>query len=303
MMHPLQPTLDSQQISREHKAKISRILTFSCVDGPGNRMVLFFQGCNFNCTSCHNPHSISHCNHCGICVDVCGDNALEINSRREVVWHAERCTQCDKCIDICSYNSSPKVREYSLEQLIQLIEEHHLFLEGITVSGGEATLQLPFIIALFKAIKSHPKLNHLTCFIDSNGSLSETGWQRVSPYLDGAMIDLKAWDDFTHERLVGRGNHAVLRSIKWLNESKQLHEIRLLTIPNQTDYLHQILALSDFILSLNKEVKIRLNAFSHHGVKLDAKLWDKASQQDINRLKTALESRVTNPIVTPSVHW
>lgn len=36
-------------------ALINKIIPFSCVDGPGNRMVIFFQGCNFKCLYCHNP--------------------------------------------------------------------------------------------------------------------------------------------------------------------------------------------------------------------------------------------------------
>lgn len=39
--------------------KINKILNFSCVDGPGNRLVVFFQGCNFNCLYCHNPETIN----------------------------------------------------------------------------------------------------------------------------------------------------------------------------------------------------------------------------------------------------
>jgi pyruvate-formate lyase-activating enzyme len=49
------------------------------------------------------------------------------------------------------------------------------------VSGGEATTQLPFLV---HAIKADPALNHLTCLVDSNGLLSETGWQLL-PVLDG----------------------------------------------------------------------------------------------------------------------
>ncbi len=37
---------------------VRKILNSSAVDGPGNRMVIFLQGCNLNCTYCHNPETI-----------------------------------------------------------------------------------------------------------------------------------------------------------------------------------------------------------------------------------------------------
>lgn len=37
---------------------IRQILPFSAVDGPGNRAVVFFQGCNLRCLTCHNPETI-----------------------------------------------------------------------------------------------------------------------------------------------------------------------------------------------------------------------------------------------------
>ncbi len=39
-------------------ALVADTVTFSCVDGPGNRFVVFLQGCNFDCLACHNPHTI-----------------------------------------------------------------------------------------------------------------------------------------------------------------------------------------------------------------------------------------------------
>ena len=39
------------------KAAISKIETFSIIDGPGIRTVIFFQGCNLRCKFCHNPET------------------------------------------------------------------------------------------------------------------------------------------------------------------------------------------------------------------------------------------------------
>jgi len=292
--------INTHLTKHERTAKVSKILTFSCVDGPGNRLVIFFQGCNFNCLSCHNPHSINHCNHCGVCVTECSDNALTLSNKKEVIWHADKCTDCDKCIDICSYHSSPKIREYHLNEIIQLIENNHQFLAGITVSGGESSLQLPFIISLFNAIKTHPTLHKLSCFMDSNGSLSEQGWKKIIPYLDGAMIDLKSWSESVHEALVGRSNHAVFKSIELLADFNKLYEIRLLPIPNKTDYFDNITALIAYLKRLPTDVKIRLNAFQHHGVVGQALLWEKGSEEELIRFKQKLEAELPHQILRPS---
>ena len=44
-------------------ARLADVITFSNVDGPGNRFVVFLQGCNFDCVACHNPQTIAHSAH------------------------------------------------------------------------------------------------------------------------------------------------------------------------------------------------------------------------------------------------
>lgn len=283
------------------QARVNRILPFSCVDGPGNRLVIFLQGCNYQCLNCHNPQTINHCNHCAECVMKCPSSALSLDKNNKVVWHAEHCTHCDICVQVCQYKSDPKITLFSVQKLIDVIYKQRFFIQGITLSGGEATLQLPFILALFKQIKQHPELKSLSCFVDSNGSLSLSGWQQLLPFLDGAMIDLKSWQNDTHLWLVGRENHRVFQSIQFLAKMDKLYEIRLLHIPKISDFGSEIEKIGEFLHSLPEKVKVRLNAFAHHGVVGEALAWKKCSRQDIEELRNQLSQYTTKEIIIPSV--
>jgi len=44
-------------------ARLADVIPFSNVDGPGNRFVVFLQGCNFDCIACHNPQTIAASDH------------------------------------------------------------------------------------------------------------------------------------------------------------------------------------------------------------------------------------------------
>jgi pyruvate formate lyase activating enzyme len=46
---------------RSTPVRLADVVPFSCVDGPGNRFVVFTQGCPFDCLACHNPETIAPC--------------------------------------------------------------------------------------------------------------------------------------------------------------------------------------------------------------------------------------------------
>jgi pyruvate-formate lyase-activating enzyme len=46
---------------RSTRLRLADVVPFSCVDGPGNRFVVFAQGCPFDCLACHNPATIPPC--------------------------------------------------------------------------------------------------------------------------------------------------------------------------------------------------------------------------------------------------
>ncbi|MBW8186690.1 YjjW family glycine radical enzyme activase [Shewanella nanhaiensis] len=287
-------------------ATVNQIIPFSCVDGPGSRLVIFLQGCNFNCKNCHNPYTIDMCNSCGDCIATCPVNALSLTTSKEgkskIVWDSDLCTQCDICLSTCPKQSSPKTRQYSVPQLLTLIRAQVHFINGITMSGGEATLQLPFIIELFQAIKASQDLTHLSCMIDSNAYVSEGGWLQVMPYLDGAMIDLKSWQQETHNYITGRDNHRVFNSLKLLAKNGKLYEIRLLHIPNVSDFESEIDVVASYLTRLPANVRVKLNAFQHHGVTGESLNWPSCSEEEMLKLAARLTERGVANLVLPNVY-
>jgi YjjW family glycine radical enzyme activase len=259
------------------------------VDGPGSRLALFLQGCNLRCKTCHNPWTIGRCNDCGDCVLHCPHDALNIQAGR-VWWQESICQKCDTCLHVCPQQATPMAQRFSVEEILGQIRTVAPFIEGITVSGGEATTQLPFVVALFHAIKADASLKHLTCLVDSNGLLSETGWQKLLPFFDGAMLDLKAWNNEHHRFLTGRENPQIKDSIRWLAHHQRLTELRLLVIPDHCDYLKHLESLIAFIHALG-DVPVRINAFHAHGVYGEAASWRSATAEDVEPLARALEKQ------------
>ena len=252
------------------------------------------------CKNCHNPWTMGRCNHCGDCVPHCPHQALSVVNGH-VIWDQGTCQQCDTCLRLCPQQATPMAQRMSVAEVVAQIKKVRAFIGGITVSGGEATTQLPFLLELFTVIKADPELSALSCLVDSNGLLSDTGWQKLLPLFDGAMIDLKAWGSETHRQLTGRDNAQVKQSIRLLASRGKLSELRLLIIPGHSDYLQHIAELSDFIVSLGN-LSVRLNAFHHHGVYGEAAQWRSATPEDVEPLAAALRKRGVEKIILPALY-
>ena len=219
-------------------------------------------------------------------------------------WQAALCTDCDACLDACPRSANPKTATMTVAEVLALLRRYGPLLSGITVSGGEATTQLPFVVALFTAIKAAPDLTHLSCLLDSNGSLAETGWQRLLPVLDGAMLDLKGWRDSVHHSLTGYGRERVLASLQLLASHGKLTELRLLHVPGKSDFLDGSgelePALAAFLQRLGP-VPIRINGFRHHGVRGEAAQWPQASQTELELLASRLRAAQLGPVSLPAL--
>ena len=283
------------------RATVSKILTYSIVDGPGNRLVIFLQGCNFKCAACHNPHTIGACNHCGECIPACHVDALSMVDGR-IVYDPTACDHCDACLEVCPISANPMVRELSVAEILELARQHRPFLSGVTVSGGEPTRQLDFIVELFGAIKADEELAGLSCFIDSNGHLDAASWERLLPVTDGVMLDIKGFDSSTHTALTGMPNATSLASARLLHAAGKLHELRFLLVPGRTDSDAELDSLVEFVTELGADTRVKLNAFQHHGVKGAALGWDKMSEAGVDRAAGRLRAAGIDNVATPAVY-
>jgi pyruvate formate lyase activating enzyme len=249
----------------EIRGLVTDTIAFSNVDGPGNRFVVFLQGCNFNCVACHNPHTINVCTDCGECVTLCPSGALTLGALGQVVWDAATCAAGDTCLTMCPYDASPKARSMEVVELLALIRKAAPFLSGITVSGGEATQQPAFVHALFRAVKADPKLTRLSCFIDSNGSADPAAWANLAPVTDGTMIDLKCLDNDIHRSMTGHSNEPVLAAIRQLHASGLLYEVRLLLIAGVNDDPMLLRRTAEWLAAIDPVMRVKVIGFRRHG--------------------------------------
>lgn len=241
------------------KATVNKIIHFSNVDGPGNRMAIFFQGCNINCVYCHNPETINKCINCMQCIKYCETKAITVENGT-INFNEKLCKECDSCIKNCPHGSSPKTKEYSVDELFKIIDEYKLFIRGITVSGGEPTLQAQFITELFKKVKSLG----ITCFVDTNGFFDKEKISELIDVTDKFMVDIKAVNKL--EYLCGTKQKNNLENLKYLLELDKVYEVRTVIVEDYLDVENTVSTVSE-ILKHYPEVEYRLIPVHSTGLK------------------------------------
>ena len=246
------------------KAPVNKIIDSSVVDGPGNRTAVFFQSCNFNCRYCHNPETIHMCINCGLCVEKCPAGALSMIEGK-VVWDRGKCCSCDTCIRTCPNNASPRITWMTPEEVWEQIEGNLPFIRGITVSGGECTLQEDFVYELFAIARKHG----LGTLLDSNGSLDFEKDPKLLEVSDGVMLDVKADCEEKHLWLTGCSIDVVIKNLEYLARVGKLEEIRTVCIPDSLDN-EKTIRLSGKVLEpylKKKDIRYKLIKYRHFGVR------------------------------------
>lgn len=258
---------------------VNHILPQSFVDGPGNRAVIFLQGCNLHCLYCHNPYTIYLCNHCDLCVETCPSGALTLVDG-VVRWEAHLCTECDTCIRTCPRNSSPRALSMTPAELWQAVQPSTAFISGISISGGEPGLQAEFLADFFAIVKAS---SPLTTLIETNGFAGPDAYLPLLENLDMAIVDLKAIDPGRHRELTGCDLAPILETIRFLHEQGKLYSIQQVIVPGFTDSEASAAETARFLAGIDPQTRLKFLRFRPHGASGAALDWSSPTDEVMER--------------------
>lgn len=139
---------------------------------------------------------------------------------------------------------------------------------GITVSGGEALLQIDFLIELFKLAKE--KGVHTTLDTSGNPFTREGEYfdkfNELLKYTDLFLLDIKHIDDEAHKKLTGQSNKNILDLARYLSDMKKPVWIRHVLVPGITDSEEDLTKLHDFIETLDNVERVEVLPYHTLGV-------------------------------------
>ncbi len=231
------------------KAMIFDIQRNSFVDGPGIRTTVFFKGCNLRCKWCHNPESQSFdkqmmfykdkCTGCGKCREVCPN-------------HLQSCDFCGKCELYCPADARKVCgREYTPAEVFAEVIKDKAFYDnsggGVTFSGGECMLQLDFLCEILEKCKSAG----IHTAVDTAGNVPWESFEKILPFTDLFLYDIKAFDAELHRKGTGVSNELILENLKNLSGRADII-VRIPVIGGYNDNDEEIRQIADFL----KQIKI-----------------------------------------------
>ncbi len=202
----------------EKKALIFDIKRASSEDGPGIRTTVFFKGCPLACVWCHNPEGVNR------------ELETDVNGEEVGYW-------------------------ISLDELLYRVLIDKPFFRssggGITISGGEPTLQMDFIHHFLKELKKQG----VQTAIETCGLFNFSRFSRhILPYLDIIYFDLKLFDDEASCRFTGRSSQPMLANFARLVAESDIPVIpRIPLIPGITATQKNLLDIAAFLREVGVE--------------------------------------------------
>lgn len=244
----------------ERKAFIFNVQKYNIYDGPGVRTLIFFKGCPLRCKWCSNPEGMEKkyqvmfkrnlCVDCGACVSVCpvGIHSISKERKHEVNRNID-CIGCRRCVEICPQSAMTIVGEIkTVSELMKVIEEDRSFYElsggGVTLGGGEVTLQSEFAVNLLAACKQEG----INTAIETCGFAKLETMLKIAEFTDLFLFDIKHMDSERHYQLTGVHNELILGNLKELLNRRYNVKVRMPLLKGINDSQEEIESVVRFLM-------------------------------------------------------
>ena len=213
-------------------------------DGPGIRTTVFLKGCPLRCKWCHNPEGLDPlpeisltptlCVGCARCVQVCPQHAHRFTDEKVHQIDRDRCVRCGRCADECPAGALEVVgKELTADEVLDEVRRDKIFYDesggGVTLSGGEVLAQSDFSADLLRRAKAEG----LHTAIETSGYGPWKRLERLLPYVDLVLYDLKLVDPDRHRAFTGVSNERIVENLARLCAEPRDIEVR---VPMITGY-------------------------------------------------------------------
>ncbi|MEM2145188.1 MAG: glycyl-radical enzyme activating protein, partial [Candidatus Jordarchaeaceae archaeon] len=160
------------------------------------------------------------------------------------------CDACGKCAEVCPANALEVLgKQYTADEVVEIVLRDKIFYEksggGVTLSGGEPSMQASFCLALIQAVSDegiHTALD--TC--------AGTSWEVLQPLAESTdliLLDLKLMDEEKHQEYTGVPLELVLGNACRMAELGKEIWVRTPIIPGYTDSENNVRKIARFILN------------------------------------------------------
>ena len=237
------------------------IQRYAIHDGPGIRTTVFLKGCSLRCFWCHNPEGLrpnpeiqfepDKCIACGECVLACTQGAQHLADNQRI-YDRHVCTVCGECVYTCYGGGLSLVgKSMSVEDVLaEVLPDLPFYRDsggGVTLSGGEPVLQNDFAHDLLAGCHAH----RIHTALETAGHYPWDRLERLLPYTDLVMMDLKHMHSRNHQKVTGAPNERILVNARRLARTGTPLVFRLPVIPTINDNVDAVSAVARFVRDLS----------------------------------------------------